>query len=98
MLKPDVLLLDNPLAGLDLRHCNWWVKFLGELNRGHEWRDGRPVTLVVSSDDLRPWDQCAKQFAVLKDKQFVILGAWAQIGAAPNHLVQELMGMAQENP
>jgi ABC-type transporter Mla maintaining outer membrane lipid asymmetry ATPase subunit MlaF len=97
MLKPDVLLLDNPLAGLDLRHCSWWVKFLGELSRGHEWRDGRPMTLVVTADDLRPWRQCARQFAALKDKHFLVLGSWEQIEVASDELVRELMGLAQEN-
>src|SRR3954465_5224493 len=29
MLRPDVLLLDNPLAGLDLRHRAWWLNLLG---------------------------------------------------------------------
>jgi len=97
MLKPEVLLLDNPLAGLDLRHGNWWLKFLGELSRGHEFCDGRPMTLVVTADDLRPWRQCAKQFAALKDKRFLVLGSWEQIGAAPDELVQELLGVARED-
>ena len=31
-LEPDVLLLDNPLGGLDLRHTQWWLNFLGQLS------------------------------------------------------------------
>ncbi|HKI68589.1 MAG TPA: ATP-binding cassette domain-containing protein, partial [Verrucomicrobiae bacterium] len=51
MLKPEVLLVDNPLAGLDLRHQSWWLNFLGQLSRGHTLMEGRPVTLVVTTDD-----------------------------------------------
>ena len=55
MLKPEVLLLDNPLAGLGARHRQWWLRFLDQLWRGHDWCGGRPMTLVVTTDDLRPW-------------------------------------------
>ena len=44
ILKPEVLLLDNPLAGLGARHLQWWLRFLDQLWRGHEWFGGRPMT------------------------------------------------------
>lgn len=94
MLKPDVLLLDNPLAGLDLRHRGWWLNFLGQLSKGHESMNGRPTTLVVTADDLRPWQNRARQFAVLKNKRFVVLGAWDQLQAAGDELVHELLAVA----
>src|SRR5436309_3038751 len=53
-LKPELLLVDSPLTGLDLRHINWWLKFLAQLSKGHELLQGRPATLVVTSADLRP--------------------------------------------
>ena len=92
MLKPEVLLLDNPLAGLDLRHRAWWLNLLGQLSAGHPWMDGRPITLVVTADDLRPWQSRAKQFAVISDKRFSILGSWAQVEAAADEQVRELLG------
>ena len=95
MLKPEVLLLDNPLTGLDLRHRNWWLNFLGELSRGHEWMNGKPLTLAISTDDFRPWQNVARQFAIVKDKHFTVLGAWEQLGAANDHLVKELHGPLQ---
>jgi ABC-type transporter Mla maintaining outer membrane lipid asymmetry ATPase subunit MlaF len=76
MLKPEVLLVDNPLAGLDLRHRGWWLNFLSELSSGHDWLDKKPVTLIVTADDLRPWRKRAKQFGMLRGKQFSKLGAW----------------------
>jgi ABC-type transporter Mla maintaining outer membrane lipid asymmetry ATPase subunit MlaF len=95
-LEPDVLLIDNPLAGLDLRQTNWWLDFLGQLAKGHPLRQGRPVTLVVTTADLRPWKGRAGHFAVLKNKQFVVLGSWQQLEAASDELRHELLP-AEEN-
>ena len=94
MLRPEVLLLDNPLAGLDLRHRAWWLNFLEQLNRGHNWMNGRATTLIVTADDLRPWRKRARQFAVLKEKRFVVLGSWEQVEAATDEQVRELLAAA----
>lgn len=97
MLRPDVLLLDNPLAGLDLRHRGWWLGFLDQLSKGHEWMRGRPTTLVVVADDLFPWRNRARQFAVLKHKRFVILGSWEQLEAAGDEMVKELLAAGPQS-
>ena len=55
ILKPEMLLLDNPLGRLGARHLQWWLRFLDQLWRGHEWCGGKPMTLVATTDDLRPW-------------------------------------------
>ncbi|MEO8429712.1 MAG: ATP-binding cassette domain-containing protein, partial [Verrucomicrobiota bacterium] len=65
VLKPDVLLLDNPLRGLDPQQTRWWMEFLGGLSKGHTIMDGRKVTLVVTCDDLRPWRDQGRQFALI---------------------------------
>ncbi len=91
MLKPEALLLDDPLGGLDPQHGYWWLNFLERLSKGHEFLRGRPVTLVVTTADLRPWKGRARQFAVLKNKRLVVLGGWAQLEAAGAELVQELL-------
>jgi ABC-type transporter Mla maintaining outer membrane lipid asymmetry ATPase subunit MlaF len=90
-LKPEVLLVDNPLAGLDPRHVHWWLSFLDQLSGGHDLMHGRPVTLVVASADFRPWKGHARQFAVLRNHGFVALGAWAQLEAASEEFVRELL-------
>jgi len=90
ILRPEVLLLDNPLAGLDLRHRAWWLTLLEQLSRGHEWLDGRPLTLVVTTNDLRLWRGGGRQFALLKDKRFVVLGNWEKVEAAGDELVREM--------
>jgi ABC-type transporter Mla maintaining outer membrane lipid asymmetry ATPase subunit MlaF len=68
-LKPALLLLDSPLTGLDPQDANWWLETLDRLAVGHAITDGRPVTLVATADDLRPWRGHARQFAVLRNKQ-----------------------------
>jgi ABC-type transporter Mla maintaining outer membrane lipid asymmetry ATPase subunit MlaF len=89
-LRPEVLLLDNPLAGLDLRHRAWWLNLLEQLSRGHEWMNGQRTTLIVTTNDLRLWRGEARQFAFLRDKRFVVLGNWDQVEAASDELVREL--------
>jgi len=95
-LRPEVLLLDNPLAGLDLRHRAWWTNLLEQLSRGHEWLNGRPLTLVVTTNDLRLWRGGKRQFALLKDKRFIVLGGWAEVEAASDELVRDLRAAQEE--
>ncbi len=91
MLRPEVLLVDNPLAGLDLRHVIWWTTFLSELSNGHHLMERRRMTLVVTAADLRPWKDRARQFAILKNRRFIVLGRWEQVRAASDELVRELL-------
>jgi phospholipid/cholesterol/gamma-HCH transport system ATP-binding protein len=91
MLQPEVLLVDNPLGGLDLRHLNWWMAFLQLLSKGHPLLQGRPVTLAVTSADLRPWNGQARQFAVLKSRRLVVLGDWSQLEGVGAEVVRELL-------
>ncbi len=90
-LRPEILLVDNALAGLDLRHVNWWLNLLDELSRGHPLVGGRPVTLVTSGADLRPWKDRARQFAILRNRHLTVLGSWAQVEAASQELLHDLL-------
>jgi ABC-type transporter Mla maintaining outer membrane lipid asymmetry ATPase subunit MlaF len=91
ILQPEILLLDNPLGGLDLRHAYWWLGFLDQLSKGHPLMDGKPLTVVVTTSDLRPWKNRAKQYAILRDRRFVVLGTWNQLEAASQELLHELL-------
>jgi ABC-type transporter Mla maintaining outer membrane lipid asymmetry ATPase subunit MlaF len=91
ILKPEVLLLDSPLSGLDLPHLNWWLGFMEQLSRGHPLLQSRPITLVVTAADLRPWKGHARQLAVLRDRQLVVLGPWPQPGSGTDLFVQQLL-------
>ncbi len=93
-LQPELLLLDNPLAGLGVRHRQWLQQFLDRLWRGHEWFGGRPLTLVVATEDLRPWQDAQRKFALLHEKKFIPLGSWAEIENMEHAAIQELMTAA----
>ncbi len=90
-LKPEVLLLDNVLTGLDPRHTWWWLDFLSELSVGHSMMDGRPLTLIASTDDLRPWRDRARQFAMVANRRFIGLGDQKQLAQHHEPLLQELL-------
>jgi ABC-type transporter Mla maintaining outer membrane lipid asymmetry ATPase subunit MlaF len=90
-LKPEVLLVDNPLGGLDPRHVHWWLGFLDQLSKGHRLTQGRPLTLMVTTADFHPWKGHARQFAILRNRRFAVLGGWAQLETASEELVRELL-------
>lgn len=72
-LQPELLLLDDPLSGLDPADAAWWLETLASLAAGHTILGGRPLTLVVTGNDLRPWRGRARQFALLQDQSFIAL-------------------------
>ena len=90
-LKPEVLLVDNPLAGLDPYHVQWWLAFLDQLSKGHSLMGGRPMTLVVAAPDVRPWKGHARQFATLRERTFSVLGPWGQVETAGGELMQQML-------
>ncbi len=91
VLAPEVLLLDNPLAGLDPRHTRWWLDTLDQLNAGHAWLGGRALSLVVTTDDLRPWQERARQFALLQGRHWVALGGRADLTGSGEASVREFL-------
>lgn len=90
-LAPEVLLLDSPLTGLDVRHTTWWLNFLAALSQGHPLLEGKPLTIVASADDLRPWRHCANRVACLRQRQLVVLGDWAAVAASGESVVKDLL-------
>jgi ABC-type transporter Mla maintaining outer membrane lipid asymmetry ATPase subunit MlaF len=91
ILRPEVLLLDNPLGGLGVRHRQWLLPFLDRLWRGHEHFGGRPLTVVATTDDLRPWQNAPRKFALLRDKKFIPVGGWSDVETADDAVVKELL-------
>ncbi len=91
VLRPEVLLLDNPLAGLDPRQTRWWLDMLVALNAGHPWLAGRPLTIAATTDDLRPWRDRARQFALLQGSRWQVLGGREHLSDCQASGAQELL-------
>ena len=90
-LAPEGLLLDSPLTGLDVRHTIWWLRLLGELSQGHPILNGKPLTIVATADDLRPWRRQANRVACLSQRQLLVLGDWAAVDASNEPVVKDLV-------
>ncbi len=91
ILHPEVLLLDNPLAGLDPRQTRWWMDTLAALNAGHPAFARRPLSLVATTDDLRPWQDRARQFALLQGRRWLSLGGRSELAASAEPALHEFM-------
>ncbi len=89
-LQPEVLLLDNPLVGVDQRSARWWLDFLCAAHAG-DARIGQPLTLVIATDDLRPWIEQAGQFGVLRDHSFETIGGRDEVKSTSAEIVRELL-------
>jgi ABC-type transporter Mla maintaining outer membrane lipid asymmetry ATPase subunit MlaF len=91
VLQPEVLLIDNPVAGLDPGQVRWWRGFLSQLNAGHPAMENRAVTLVLATDDLRPWLPLAQQFAVVRERTLTAVGDRIQLKTQYGDLLAQLL-------
>jgi ABC-type transporter Mla maintaining outer membrane lipid asymmetry ATPase subunit MlaF len=89
--KPEVLFLDNPLAGLDPRQTRWWRDTLAELFKGHPLLENKPVTLVVACDNLAPFADQPAHFALLREGRFVPIGDQTDLKRSTDPLVREVL-------
>ncbi len=91
VLKPELLVIDDPLTGLTARHQAWLLNFLEQLHRGHEFFGGQRMTIVATTDDLRAWRQPSRKFAALHERNFSVLGAWDDKNFADHAAVKDLL-------
>lgn len=89
--RPQALLLDNPLFGLDPDQATWWVDFLGRLVRGEEFFGGQPMTMAVATSDLRPWLYQARQFAYLNEQRWRVLGNREAVNNSQEPVLQKML-------
>jgi ABC-type transporter Mla maintaining outer membrane lipid asymmetry ATPase subunit MlaF len=93
-LQPQVLLLDNPLRGLDAHHTKWWLEFLDKLSRGQTPLGSAKMTIIVTTDDLRPWQDDRRKFALLNERKFIPLGNWGGVVASNHAAVKTLRAIS----
>ncbi|MBE7502656.1 MAG: ATP-binding cassette domain-containing protein [Verrucomicrobiales bacterium] len=89
-LAPEVLFLDDPLAELNTAQVHWWLNWLTSPPRPTDLRSP-PATIVVATDDLRPWLADHRQYALLHDGRWQVLGGREQLAASPESLRRELL-------
>ncbi len=77
MLRPTVLVLDEPTLGLPMEEAAWWQEFLGggaEATMGPDWS---PRTWVIAATESRPWEGWAGR------KARVSAGRWQVLDEDP---------------
>jgi ABC-type transporter Mla maintaining outer membrane lipid asymmetry ATPase subunit MlaF len=74
VLRPSVLLLDNPVAGLGGSEMNWWRDILQQLAAGRAPTDGRASGVVVTALEPQPWLESGARFGRLHG------GGWTPLG------------------
>jgi ABC-type transporter Mla maintaining outer membrane lipid asymmetry ATPase subunit MlaF len=82
-LRPELILIENTLRGLDARHAAWWVDFLVKLHRGHSLMAGKPVTIVATSDELWPWRNSGADFSTIDERGLTDIGKTAPSDYSP---------------
>ncbi len=85
-LRPALLLLDNPFEWLNTAQVRWWLEFL----RGAHPVWPRPSTVVVATDDLRPWRGVAEHVALIRDGRWQPLADGAAL-EADNPVLRDLL-------
>jgi ABC-type transporter Mla maintaining outer membrane lipid asymmetry ATPase subunit MlaF len=70
-LKPEVLFLDEPLAGLESRHRQWWQGFLGQLADGIPWNDHRPTAVIITTNTPENWSAWGRCFARIDENRWI---------------------------
>jgi phospholipid/cholesterol/gamma-HCH transport system ATP-binding protein len=88
-LRPEILLVDNPLGGVDPRQGRWWLDSLCEMKK--------EITIIVTTDDFRAWMDVGTNFALLKERRMEIIGGREEIRESKDALVRELLTPAFES-
>src|SRR5699024_9875970 len=72
VLEPDIIILDEPTAGQDLRHYTDFMTFLEELNR-----DG--MTILLITHDMHLMLEYTQRTLVLADGQLILDDSAARV-------------------
>lgn len=91
--RPQLLLLDNPLRGLDAKQKQWWLELLQKFIDGHPLLEGQPLTTVVAVEDLRLWLEGSKRLAVIRESRWHLVDFVERSGDAQHPYVEELLAI-----
>jgi ABC-type transporter Mla maintaining outer membrane lipid asymmetry ATPase subunit MlaF len=94
-LRPEVLLLDEPVRGLDRRESRWWLDFLCGLSKGHPLLGGQRISLVVTSNDLSVWADQAAKFGWINAKRWTFLGGRNELTTHRDPVLREMLDFAE---
>lgn len=95
VMAPDLLLLDNPLTGLDARQAAWWLETLGRLARGDTELTPQPMTLAVTAESPWPWRRLGTRFALAHDRRLVDLGGRREVAQSTHPVIREMLAAAR---
>ncbi len=89
-LEPEVLLLDDPCAGLDERNRRRLIHFLGRLQAGEELPVERPAALVITGEAPAQWREFPElKWARLHAGELTAVPTWEQLVATAPELFHD---------
>lgn len=93
-LRPELVVLDDPVAGLDSGQIRWWRSIVTSLWTGVPWLNGLPATVIVGTEVLRPFLSVGHRFALIDRGAFKLLGDSGSVLALAEEPVREVLGEA----
>ena len=91
-VRPELLILDDPIAGLDSGQIRWWRQLVESVIKGHPWLHGRPATVVVGTEVLRPFLPVGNCFAMIHQVSMHCLGDREAVLSSEDPGVREVLG------
>ncbi len=73
------MFLDEPAAGLEERHRQWWRDFLLRMTSERPDKTKRKMTVIASTNDFALWQGGKHRFAVIKEKRLQVCPEGAEI-------------------
>lgn len=72
-LNPEVLVLDEPLSGLDPSAQRWTIDILHKSAQQPLLPESKPLTIIVGTNHFDPWHEHGTRFAILQNKRWLAL-------------------------